>query len=194
MRQALRYVGLYGLAAIISVTGMLLAHACTPAMAEPVVSDLSIVAVGDSVRVGVWVQQPASADSVVAFITGNGGSRRVPHKTGIGWQPLFAGTLAAPDSGLSAWYYAAVTAYRDGVPSATRRDSVRYTSPRPALAAPVIDSMSATQAAIPELPRVFLDSRYIPGPMSGETLVYGPVDKGVSIQVYRERHPEFTWP
>ena len=120
MRQALRYVGLYGLAAIISVTGMLLAHACTPAMAEPVVSDLSIVAVGDSVRVGVWVQQPASADSVVALITGNGGTRRVPHKTGIGWQPLFAGTLAAPDSGLSAWYYAAVTAYRDGVPSATR--------------------------------------------------------------------------
>lgn len=194
MRQATRFLSVYGAAAaLVAISGLLL-HACNPAMAEPVVSDLSVVAVGDSVRVGVWVQQPVSADSVVALITGNGGSRRVPHKTGVGWQPLFSGTLAAPDSGLSAWYYAAVTAYRDGVPSATRRDSVRYTSPRPALAAPVIDSVTATQAAMIELPRGLVDTRYMPGPMSGETLVYGPVDKGVSIQVYRERHPDFIWP
>lgn len=56
-------------------------------------------------------------------------------------------------------------------------------------------SWRADTTTRPSLPSVYLNTRAIANPMSGDTLVFGAgTETNVPIATYRARHPGFAWP
>lgn len=67
-----------------------------------------------------------------------------------------------------------------GYPWTTTQDSIwRSLMPRP---------------EAPDLPNTFISTHWFPGPMTGDTTVFGPGENNVPIATYRVNHPDFTWP
>lgn len=163
--------------------------ACRPAVAdEPAVRSMRVTGiVNDTVLAQVVVQAPATADSVRVVVVSPYGTASAVHATRPAYADHYTLPMTPPPPGVAAWYVVSATGFRNDSSGPVARDSVRYIGPYPPLGPPIIDTFRV------ELPRVSLDTRYIPPVVGPDTLVAG-AGGVVAIAAYRTAHPGFVWP
>lgn len=161
---------------------------CRPAMAgEPLMRSMAVTMVNDTVYARLVVQAPSGADSVRVTVTSPYGVASAVHATSPAYADHYVLAMAPPPPGIPAWYVATAVGFRHDSTGPAARDSLQYIGPYPPLGPPVIDTFRV------ELPRISLDTRYVPSPRGPDTLVAvnGTV---VAIIDYRLAHPGFQWP